>query len=163
MPLDDLLLGFGGRIGRGRFVAGLGLVAVVMGATALIFQLPAGTYCRMQPGPLLANVYLGAFATMASIVALMLLALCWKRMADIGGWRILSVLPVLSAAALPVLWRIEPFGPCGAMTPERAQALVWAGIACAGTLSLHFLGSRRTPAAPTDTAPAVPAAQPTNE
>lgn len=163
MPLDELLLGFSGRIGRGRFVLGLGAIVVVVAATSLIFRLGDGTFCRMQPGETLANVWLGALATMGAIVLAMLFAVCWKRMADIGGWRILAVPPVLFAAALPLVLRLEAFGPCGEMTAARAEALVWAGIGLAGSLSLHFLGTRREKAAKTTATPAGPAAQPVNE
>ncbi len=146
---EDLLLSFEGRIGRGAFVAGLAAVAVALAATALIFQLPAGTYCRMRFGPTLASVWLAALAVMALILAAMLTALCWKRTADMGWWRPIALLPALAGLAFPLLWRLEALGACGEMTGARAQAVVWTGIVFAGALSLQFMGSappRRDPA-----------------
>lgn len=163
MRPGELLLSFEGRIGPAAFLAGLVAIAVVVAATGLIFRVGEGAYCRMRWDEPLGKVWFVALFTMGAIVATMLLALTWKRAADMGLWRVFALAPVVFAAALPVLWRLEALGPCGAPTAERVRASLVAGAGLAGSLSLYLLPARRRRADQEETPAAGPAAQPFNE
>jgi uncharacterized membrane protein YhaH (DUF805 family) len=135
VDLEFLLLTGAGRIGRGRFLAGVVVLGVYAALTVLVFRVPEGAFCDMTATALMGRIYLAALALMALIGAVMLMAIGAKRLADMGWPEWPAALVALGLLAALVALRLEALGPCGALTAQRLPIVAGA----AGLLVLLLL------------------------
>lgn len=127
MTLERLLLSGSGRIGRGAFWGGIALIAIYGGAVAVIFRVPEGAFCAMDPADHMGQVYFAALAVLALLGAVMLVAVGAKRLSDMGWPDWLAILPALAALAAPVALKLDALGACGVLTPPRLAVAAAAG------------------------------------
>lgn len=135
MTLERLLLSGSGRIGRGAFWGGLVALVVYAAAVAVIFRIPEGAFCAMDPRHHMGQVYFAALAVLAVLGAVMLVAIGAKRLSDMGWPDWLACLPALAGLAALVAMKLEGLGACGALTEPRL-AIGAAGLGLLGLLIL---------------------------
>ncbi|MEW5421291.1 DUF805 domain-containing protein [Amorphus sp. 3PC139-8] len=123
MTLEQLLLSGSGRIGRGVFWLGVILLAFYSAAAAAVFRVPEGSFCDMNPQAVLGRVYFAALAVMVLLGMVMLLAICAKRLSDMGWPESVAFLPVIAVPVAVVALRLDRLGPCGALTEPRLAVL----------------------------------------
>lgn len=138
-----MLLDFGGRLARGRLLAGVFAVASLALVAGHVLRLQTGAACDMiGRSGLLPAVYLGALAFVGALFAYMTTALFWKRAADMGWPRVVALLPVCALAGAAFAYGSPVFGPCGVATPERLGAVAAAGGGFLLALALHLFPGR---------------------